>query len=211
MNNKVKTQENLSACIKNSFDIVVQVYEESSFLLQELTAELEGLGFENLNGNLISTRDVKTQIGEPRYWMTRFAALFFRPRNKQDSRRILSTNISYFDLELKAMKPYLVVGVGVEVSDGRWGNPWMHHAFLNKNDMFIYYENNKELKITSPKQEWQRQRQEQEWGFKVPGDTYPDGLKAGKLFAVPLVEINNSEDIKDLAERGLKLWNTKLT
>ena len=45
MNNESKKRGNLSENIKASFDNIANVYEESSFLLNDLAAELEKHGF----------------------------------------------------------------------------------------------------------------------------------------------------------------------
>ena len=169
------------------------------------------MDFEKLtSGNSIGTTYVSKDINSPRYWLTRYASLFFWATAEPKSNRLLSLSISYFDLDPKAMKPYLIVGVGEMSESGNWHHWWMYSAFLNEEKKFVYYGiDNKKLNIVSPNQEWQHQ--EQEWGFEVPhvknNPYYP---KAGKLFAVPLLEIK-SEDVGKLAERGLKLWNTKFT
>ena len=210
MNNEINQQDNLSECIKKSFDIVAEVYEESSFLLKDLAVELERLGFEKEPAGSIGTTDVKKDINSPRYWLPRYASLVFGATAEPRSKRMLSLSISYFDLDPKAMKPYLLMGVGEMFKRDYWHYWWMYSAFLNEKKLFEYYgTDNKKLNIVSPEQEWQHQGQE--WGFEVPdvkkNPYYP---KAGKLFAVPLLEIK-SEDVGKLAERGLKLWNTKFT
>lgn len=209
MNNEGKKQDDLSECIKQSFDIVAEVYDESSFLLNDLAVKLEKLGFEKLNERTI-TKDLSKHINYPRYWLTRYAALFFTAKAEPNSKRLLSTTISYFDVELKASKPFIIVGVGEKSGNGNWEYWWMHEAFFNGSDMFRYYgRDNEVLSIRSPQQDWPGK--EDEWGFKVPDDRATSYPKAGKLFAVPLIEINNSEDVKKLADRGAKLWDTKLT
>ena len=211
MDNESKKPEDLSEHIKVSFDNIAKVYEESSFLLKDLVAGLEKLGFEKLpKGDSIGTTYVTKNINSPRYWLTRYAALFFGATAEPESNRLLSLSISYFDLDPKAMKPYLIVGVGEMSENDYWQYWWMYSAFLNEEKMFEYYgTDNKKLNIVSPEQEWQHQGQE--WGFDVPDvKNNPSYPKAGKLFAVPLIEIK-SEDVGKLAERGLKLWNTKFT
>ncbi len=211
MDNKSKKPEDLSEIIKTSFDNVAKVYEESSFLLKDLVAGLEKLGFEKTpTGETIGTTDVLKKINFPRYWLIRYASLFFWATGEPKSNRLLSLSISYFDLDPKAMKPYLIVGVGEMFKSDDWNYWWMYSAFLNEKKLFEYYgTDNKKLNIVSPEQEWQHQGQE--WGFEVPNvKNNPSYPKAGKLFAVPLSEIK-SEDVRKLAERGLKLWNTKFT
>lgn len=188
----------------------VYTVQESSLLLKDLAAELEKLGYKKEpTGNTIGTTDLKRNINSPRNWLVRYAALLFWPTDEPKN-RLLSLCISYFDLDPKAMKPYLIVGVGEMYKSGYWHYWWMYSAFLNEEKMFKYYgADNKKLNIVSPEQEWQHQGQE--WGFEVPDvKNSPFYPKAGKLFAVPLSEIK-SEDVGKLAERGLKLWNTKFT
>lgn len=210
MNNEAIKPEILSENIKISFDNIANVYEESSLLLKDLAAELEKLGHEKApTGNTIGTTDLKRDMNSPRYWLVRYAALLFWPSNEPKN-RLLSFCISYFDLAPRAMKPYLIVGVGEMYKSDYWHYWWMYSAFLNENKMFEYYgPDNKKLNIVSPEREWQHQVEE--WGFEVPDvKNSPSYPKAGKLFAVPLSEIK-SEDVGKLAERGLKLWNTKFT
>ena len=208
MNNELNKQDNLPECIKNSFDIVAAVYEESSFLLNDLATELKNLRFNNLaKKNVIST-GTSTSIDWPNWWFPRYVTLFFKA--EADSNRILLATVNYFGPNTEdAVKPFLIVGIG-EMSDDTQSKWWMPHAFFNNEEKFIYYglDDNIRDDIVSPEQEWQKQ--EDEWGFKVPNTPryYPT---AGKLFAVPLIEINTREDIKELADRGSKLWYTKLT
>lgn len=211
MNNETIKPEILSKNVKISFDNIANVYEESSLLLKDLVAGLEKLGFQKTpTGDSIGTTYVSKNINSPRYWLTRYAALFFWATAEPKSNRLLSFSISYFDLDPKAMKPYLIVGVGEMFESDNWDYWWMYSAFLNEKNMFEYYgTDNKKLNIVSPKQEWQHQGQE--WGFEVPDvKNNPSYPKAGKLFAVPLSGIK-SEDVGKLAERGLKLWNTEFT
>ena len=209
MNNEVKTQENLSACIKNSFDIVARVYEESSFLLKDLAEELEKMGFEKLQGNEIGT-ETSRLIDKWKKWLPRYASFFFKSKDELDSKRLLSITAIYFDIDLKVVKPYFIIGVSEMFDGGKWDYWWMDAAFFNRDDMFRYYgKDNEALCIESPRQNWQSK--EDEWGFKVPNERSTSYPKAGKLFAIPLLEINNIEDIKKLACRGSKLWNTKFT
>ena len=212
MDNESIATENLTENIKASFDNITKIYEESSFLLKDLAAELEKLGYEKEpRGNSIGTTYVSKNINSPRYWLTRYAALFFRTKAKPDYNRLLSTTVIYFDHEPTAIDPWLIVGVGEKSESAHWDYWWMYSAFLNEEQKFNYYHgtDNAKLNIDSPKQHWQSQAQD--WGFTVP-DTQnnPYHPKAGKLFAVPLLE-TKSEDVGKLAKRGLKLWNTKFT
>lgn len=208
MNNETIKPEILSENVKISFDNIANVYEESSLLLIDLAAELEEIGFEKLKGmkNSVGTTDLSRDINWPRYWLIRYATLFFQTETEPDGNRLLSATVIYFDLEPKAVKPYLIIGVCEKFDGGSWDYWWMHRAFFNGGNMFRYYgRDNKILSIGNPHLDWQSK--EDEWGFKVPdgGTPWP---KAGKLFAVPLSEIK-SEDVGKLAERGVKLWKTK--
>ena len=208
MNNESNTPENIIENINASFNNIAKVYEETSFILKDLAAELEKLGYEKIpKGNSLGTTYVSKNINSPRYWLTRYAALFFKIKAEPDSKRLLSTTVSYFDLDTKAMDPWLIVGVGEKSDSDHWDYWWMYSAFLNDEQKFEYYErDNTKLNIDSP----HGQSQEREWGFRVPdAENNPYHPKAGKLFAVPLLTINSFEDIKELAERGTKLWKTE--
>ena len=114
--NEENKQDNISECIQKSFDIVAEVYEESSFLLKDLAAELEKKGFVKIKGNEISTSTSK-HIDKPRDWLPRYATLFFEHNAEPNSKRLLSATVMYFDPEL--FKPCLIMGV-VENFDGRY-------------------------------------------------------------------------------------------
>ena len=207
MNNETIKPEILSENVKISFDNIANVYEESSLLLKDLDTELEKKEFKKIQGNEIGTYMLSKHIDKPRYWLARHAVLSFKIKAEPDSKRLLFATVNYFDLVPKAVKPYLIMGV-CETFDGGSGDYWwMYYAFFNGGDMFRYYgRDNKLLSIESPHLEWQSK--EDEWGFKVPdgGTSWP---KAGKLFAVPLLEIK-SEDVVRLAERVSNLWDTNL-
>ena len=206
MHNESKKPEDLSEHIKISFDNTVKVYEESSLLLKDLVAELEKIGFEKVKGNEISAY-VSKHIDKPRNWLAGYAALSFKIKAEPDSKHLLFATVIYFDLVPKAVKPYLIMGVCEMFDGGSWDYWWMHYAFFNGEKMFRYYgSDNNMLSIGSPHLAWQSK--EDEWGFKVPHDGATTWPKAGKLFAIPLLEIK-SEDVGKLAERGAKLWETK--
>ena len=208
MLNNSNKPENLSENVKTSFDNIFKVYEESSFLLQDLVAELEKKRFEKIKGNEMSSY-ISKHIGSPRYWFVRYAVLFFKAKDQQDNNRLLSITVCYVDHVSKAIEPYLIVGVGetpnIDVSKDYW---WLYSAFFNDEKKFVYYGNdNEKLKIISPKQVWQHQGQE--WSFMLSdAKSDPSYPKAGRLFAAPLLEIK-SEDVGNLAERGANLWETK--
>lgn len=208
MNNETNEYEILSENVKTSFDNVVKIYEESSLLLKDLDAELEKLGFGKIKGNEISTSTSK-HIDRPRDWLPRYATLFFEAKAEPNSKRLLSATVMYFDLEL--FKPCLIMGV-VENFDGpKYNNWWMDRVFFHRtvegnSSMFSYYgKGNKSIK--SPHLDWQSEGDE--WGFKRLHDGATSYPKAGKLFAVPLLEIK-SEDVVKLAERVSKFWDTNL-
>ena len=204
MSNETNEQKILSENVKTSFDNIVKVYEESSLLLKDLDAELEKIGFGKIKGNEISTY-ISKHVDKPRDWLFRYATLFFEATAEPNSERLLSATVMYFDLE--PFNPCLIMGVVENFDDNKknyyW---WMDHVFFNRTvGMFSYYgKGNKSIK--SPHLDWQSEGDE--WGFeRLRDDTsYP---KAGKLFAVPLLEIKR-EDVVKLAERVSKLWDTNL-
>lgn len=204
MSNEINEQKILSENVKTSFDNIVTVYEESSLLLKDLDAKLEKIGFGKIKGNEISTSTSK-HIGKPRDWLFRYATLFFKAKDEPNSKRLLSATVMYFDLEL--FKPCLIMGVVENFDDTKNYNWWMDYVFFNRNvDMFRYYgKGNKSIK--SPHLDWQKEGDE--WGFKRLHDGATSYPKAGKLFAVPLLEIK-PEDVVNLAERVSKLWDTNL-
>ena len=206
MKNETVNTEVLSENVKISFDNIIKVYEESSLLLKDLVAELEKIGFEKVKGNEISAY-VSKHIDKPHNWLAGYAALSFKNKAEPDSKRPLFVTVIYFDLVPKAVEPYLIMGVCEMFDGGSWDYWWMHYAFFNGDNMFRYYgSDNKMLSIESPHLAWQSKKGE--WGFKVPNDGATTWPKAGKLLAVPLLEIK-SEDIGKLAERGAKLWKAK--
>lgn len=187
--------------VKTSFDNIVKVYEESSFLLKDLVTEIEEKnsekGFRQKKGNEIGSY-ISKHLGNPKYWFARYATLFFEAIGSKYS---LSATIIYFH-DLESFKPCLIMGV-VKNIDGNTKNYnwWMDDVFFNRNSKFSYYgKDNKN--IESPHLDWQRGGNE--WCFERrhhKATSYPED---GKLFAVPLLEINR-EGVGELAKRVLKL------
>ena len=206
MNNETNEQKTLSENVKISFDNIVKVYEESSLLLKDLVAELEKKEFEKIQGNEIAAY-VSKHIDKPQWWFPSYASFSFKRKDEPDSKRLLSATVLYFDFDPKVLKPYLIMGVCEMFDGGSWGYWWMYEAFFNSENMFRYYENNKIQNIGSPHLAWKNELDE--WGFKMLKDRETYWPKAGKLFAVPLLEIK-SEDVGKLAERVSKLWDTNL-
>lgn len=194
--------------IINAFDNAAKVYEETSFLLKDFSEAIAKHQFSNIIGNSIGTTYVSKSIDAPRYWLTRYAALFFKPNHQEDNNPLLSVTIGFFDLEPKAVEPYLVLGVvkGMDHPKRSWEYSWLITPFLNQENAFDYYIENEEKKQNVSIPAMDGEVFDFACHYSSESYTWP---KEGSLFALPLLSINDYNKIETLSQKVVDLWKSK--
>jgi hypothetical protein len=196
--------------IINSFDNIAKFYEETSFLLKDFSEAITNHQFISISGNSIGTTYVSKAINSPRYWLTRYAALFFKPNNQEDNSPLLSVTVGFYDLEPKAVEPYVILGIvkGMDHPERKkgWQYWWLFSPFFNDEKAFDYsiVKNGKEQKISIPSMDGKITN------FKCHySDESYHWPKEGSLFVLPLLSVKDNNQIKILSQKVVDLWKSK--
>jgi len=195
--------------IINSFGNVARIYEETSYLFKDFSAIISGKNFKNITGNSIGTTSVSKALDASGYWLTRYAALFFKPIDQEANDPLLSVTVGFYNDELEAVEPYLALGVvkGMDHVRKSWQYWWLYSPFINEGNNFEYFSETSgdEQKTNAPSMNEEIIR------FKCTFDdssyTWP---KEGWFFAVPLLDVRDAKDVERLSRKIIELWTAKV-
>jgi len=190
----------------NSFGYVAKVYEETSFLLKDFNEALAQHGFTTITGNSIGTTYLSRDINSPRYWLTRFAAIFYKPPDQKADTPLLSVTVCFYDLKPAPISPVLVLGVakGMDHPKQSWNYNWFFSAFFNEGGFLNYYK--KENGDLKPFKGILDANKETIYFKNSMSNEKYYWFKEGCLFTVPLLQVKNHNMIQELSERLVKLW-----
>jgi len=192
--------------IINAFDYVAKIYEETSFLLKDFNEALAQYGFTTIMGNSIGTTYLSRDINSPTYWLTRYAAMFYKPPDQEKDSPLLSVTACFYDLKPAPISPMLILGVvkGMDHPKQTWNYDWFFSAFFNQGGFVDYYKKeNGELK---PFEGILEAEKETIYFKNRMSDEKYNWFKEGCLFTVPLLQVKNHDMILELSERVVKLW-----
>ncbi len=194
--------------IIHAFENTAKTYEETSFLLKDFSEVITKHEFSSISGNSIGTTYVSKAINSPRYWLTRYAALFFKPNDQEDNCPLLSVTVGFYDSGPKAVEPYLILGVikGMNHPDKNWQYWWLFSTFVNEEDSFEYYivKKGNKRKVSIPTLDGEI------IDFKCHyTDEYNDWPKEGSFFALPLLSVKDYNQIETLSQKVIELWKSK--
>jgi len=194
--------------IINSFENIAKIYEETSYLLKDFSEAITKHKFVSISGNSIGTTYVSKSIDSPRYWLTRYAALFFKPKNQKDNSPLLSVTIGFYDLEPKATEPFLILGVVEEMNHPKkdWQYWWLFTPFLNEENAFDYSiaKGEKKIKLNIPAMDGEIV----DFRCRYSNESYHWPRK-GSMFAVPLLSVKDHNQVEVLSQKVLNLWRNK--
>lgn len=176
-------ENSASINVKNTFENVVKIYEETSFLLQDFSAILKNdYKFESCNNNKIDNYGgYSRSLDWPQYWFSRCVEMCFKPNGQTNNNRLINITVIFYNKH-KEEAPRLVIGV--LDTDGQSG--WLHDAYHNESNNYKY----------SHEYEYNNMRK-----FDFQNDKI-----LGSLFTRPLLLIKNYEHVKELATCAIKLW-----
>ena len=194
--------------VVNAFSCVSEMYVETSFLLKDFSEVLTGSRFSRMTpGNSIGTTYVSKALDSPRYWLTRYAGLFFKPLKQKADNPLLSVTVGFYGLGGKAVPPFLICGIakGMDHPKQRWQYWWLYCAFLNDKDAFDYFitKNDEQEKFDhSP----ETKGEIIDFKCRYDRDSY-HWPHSGRFFALPLLSVKDYNKIKELSNKLIELWN----
>ena len=190
----------------NAFGYVAKVYEETSFLLKDFNEVLAQHSFMTVLGNSIGTTYLSRDINSPKYWLTRYAAIFYKPQDQEADSPLLSVTACFYDLKPEEISPILILGVarGMDHPKQNWNYNWFFSAFFNEGGFMNYYKKeNGELK---PFEGILDAEKDTIYFKNRMSDEKYNWFKEGCLFTMPLLQVKNYDMIQELSERVVKLW-----
>ncbi len=167
----------------NAFETVSKIYEETSFLIKDFSAELNKLGFVSALPNKVSMgTNGSASLKYPKYWSLLYGAWFFRHCNQKDNCHWICITVSFFDLDLKA-DPRLLLGVlKRRDNSGEYAYNWLHWAYFNRTSS-----ENSDDKI--------------KFSYNVKDSVYlADG------FSTSLLSVKDRSHMEDLLTKVINIW-----
>ena len=97
--------------IKNAFDTVVQMYNETAFLFKDFNKSFADKGFESMMPSNGIGYESSKSLDWPDFWIIRYASWFYKPKKQHESeKRFVSVTVVFFDYD-KVMDPYLSISI----------------------------------------------------------------------------------------------------
>lgn len=176
-------EQNMADDVMNSFGNVAKIYEETSFLLKDFSDEMIRLGFVRMNSGSGVGTDTSKSIDNPRLWHVRYASLDFKPKGQDGHDPYTSITAIFCDYHSEPIVPYLIAGfVKMAGSDMQWQYYNFYNAYLDAKETF----EGKDGKLIRLDR----------------GDGY--------AIAQPLLQVGNTECVKNLANNIVKYWEEKI-
>ena len=206
-----KRMGDISENVRNAFDCVLKIYEETTFLLNDFTEELAAFNFVNLSPNSIGTHDVSKSMQWPKFWMVRYGSQFYKQKKQDINNPLLSLTVGflgYSDGGPNVIEPFLAIGVirGMDHPNQGWQNWWLYHPVINLDGAYEYDPED----YQGQPYVGDRKNRYNIINFKCRRlDTSYDFPKEGSFFTTPLLSINDTENIKELSKKCFELWSEK--
>ena len=163
----------LSNNIQTTFKNVITIYQETANLLQDVSSILEKAGYRCLHGNSIGT-ELSRDINNPQWWIISYASRYFHAQENPDE--IKAVGVFFTDKNYTPIEPIILIGClkmqKRENEEASSYNYWYLKEF--------WFTKIKERKL------------------KVDLDFEGKwNVISGKIRAVPLIEVNNQETLKE--------------
>jgi hypothetical protein len=188
----------------NTFDNIKRIYEETSFLLKDFSEAICKHHFESILKNTILKSGSSQSLDNSYYWITHYITQFYKPIKQSGPDPLLSISAGFYDIENKAVEPFLIFGIIKKVNNSFGGNPsnWLHDILYNRDNFFNYIsggEKTNQIPVNGTIVDFE---------FKMT-EEYIKWPSRGSIFAVPLFSVKNYEDIEQLSVKMINLWKTK--
>lgn len=159
--------------IQTTYKNVITIYQETANLLQDAGSILEKSGYRCLHGNSIGTEHSR-DINNPQWWIIPYASRYFQTQENPDEIKVIG--VFFADKNSIPIEPVILIG-SFRMQKGE-----------NEETLSSYYWYLKEFWFTKIKER------------KLKIDLDFEGkwnVISGKIRAVPLIEVNNQETLKE--------------
>ena len=132
-----ETSENITATFNN----VIQIYEETASLLQDLDALMEQHGYRCFHGSGFGSEQSR-QINYPKHWLIPFMSRYYA--NEETPMDIKGVSIFYLDSSQTPIIPIIVYGgflsEGSDVSERKYWYAMLKDAWFKLTDHKVFEE-----------------------------------------------------------------------
>jgi hypothetical protein len=134
--------ENITATFSN----VIQIYEETASMLQDLDALMEQHGYRCFHGSAFGSEQSR-QINYPKHWLIPFMSRYYA--NEETPMEFKGVSIFYLDATQTPIVPIIVYGCflseGSEVSERKYWYAMLKDAWFKHVDQRVFDE---EIQVT---------------------------------------------------------------
>jgi len=163
----------LSDNMQTTFSNLITIYQETANLLQDASSIVEKSGYRCLHGNTIGTEQSKN-INNPKWWITPYVSRYFATQEKPDEIKVLG--IFFVDRDYNPIQPIILIGCFK--MQKRENEEALSYNYWYLKEMWFSVVKEKKLKVDLDF--------EGKWN-----------IISGKIRAVPLIEVNNQETLKE--------------
>lgn len=163
----------LSDNIQTTYKNVITIYQETANLLQDASSILEKSGYRCLHGNSIGT-ELSRDINNPQWWIIPYASRYFVTQENPDEIRVIG--VFFVDRDYVPIEPIILIGcLKMQKEENEEALPY-NYWYLK--DLWFTMIKERKLKVDLDF--------EGKWN-----------VISGKIRAVPLIEVNNQETLKE--------------
>ena len=164
-----KLSDNIQITYKN----VITIYQETANLLQDASSILEKSGYRCLHGNSIGT-ELSRDINNPQWWIIPYASRYFVTQENPDEIKVIG--VFFVDRDYVPIEPIILIGcLKMQKEEDEEALPY-NYWYLK--DLWFTMIKERRLKVDLDF--------EGKWN-----------VISGKIRAVPLIEVNNQETLKE--------------
>jgi len=164
-----KLSDNIQITYKN----VITIYQETANLLQDASSILEKSGYRYLHGNSIGT-ELSRDINNPQWWIIPYASRYFVTQENPDEIKVIG--VFFVDRDYVPIEPIILIGcLKMQKEENEEALPY-NYWYLR--DLWFTMIKERKLKVDLDF--------EGKWN-----------VISGKIRAVPLIEVNNQETLKE--------------
>lgn len=164
-----KLSDNIQITYKN----VITIYQETANLLQDASSILEKSGYRCLHGNSIGT-ELSRDINNPQWWILPYASRYFVTQENPDEIKVIG--VFFVDRDYVPIEPIILIGcLKMQKEENEEALPY-NYWYLR--DLWFTMIKERKLKVDLDF--------EGKWN-----------VISGKIRAVPLIEVNNQETLKE--------------
>jgi len=158
---------------KTTFKNIITIYQETANLLQDASSMLEKSGYPCLHGNSIGT-EVSRDINNPQWWIIPYASRYFATQENPYEIKVIG--VFFVDRDYTPIEPIILIGcLKMQKEENEEA---LSYNYWYLKDLWFTMIKERKLKVDLDF--------EGKWN-----------VISGKIRAVPLIEVNNQETLKE--------------